>query len=144
MREITSTLSPQEVVSTSAWKMQLTGATQGFQRRPHPAFQQPRTSAETYPPCTFNPCLVPHSAYLTDCVEPSAEPRKGNCCSLCLDDPHIPPPGSHRIFPLTSFGSLLTSHTIEAFHSPLLHSHSPSQQPPPKYIGLFILPYFAP
>lgn len=57
LREITSTLSPQEVVSTSAWKMQLTGATQGFQRRPHPAFQQPRTSAETYPPGTSTPAL---------------------------------------------------------------------------------------
>lgn len=71
LREITSAVSPREVVSTSAWKVQLTGATQGFQRRPHPVFWQPHTSAEIYPPCTFKPCLlVPRSAHLTDGAEP--------------------------------------------------------------------------
>lgn len=53
LREVTSAVSPREVVSTSTWKVQLTGATQGFQRRPHPVFRQPHTSAEIYTPLHF-------------------------------------------------------------------------------------------
>lgn len=71
------------------------------------------------PSCTSTPAflcwtLVSHCAHLIAGRSLSAELRRGNCCSLCLEhSPPTPPPGSSRIFPLTSVRWLLKCHLSE-------------------------------